>query len=109
MSLTGTVTKAEINGPIPRSEFTVRFPPGAQVNETGSSVGMYVVRKDGTLRRIERSELGEGKTFDELAATPSRVEIQQRQRFQRSALFGAIIALGALGVALLCWRRRATA
>lgn len=95
-TLVATVKSVETNQPLPASEFTVTFLPGAQVNEIGSSVGIHVVRKDGSLRRIERGEL-RNATFDQLGETPSREELEQAANFRQRALMvaGIVMILGA--------------
>lgn len=102
-SLVVEVESVEWNKPLPASEFTVAFPPGAVVNEIGSSVGTHVVRKDGSLRRIERGEL-RNATFEQLAETPSREELERASTLRQRVLIvaGIVTTLGAG----LWWNRK---
>jgi hypothetical protein len=77
--INGRVDEIILNPKIPDSMFCIEYGPGTVVDDMRDG-GMYIIRKDGSARRILKSELGPDLDLD-LLMTSNPPELETRSSF----------------------------
>jgi hypothetical protein len=102
----GHTAAVSLNDPVSDPDFVITFPPGAVVSH-GPLQMRAIVREDGSLRKIDRSEMREGVTYNELMKSEAPSVIAARSsRFGWIAIAVAAVAISA---SIVVWRWRTSA
>ncbi len=99
--LQGRITNVSLNTQMQDSDFVIDFPPGSVVMH-GPKQAKYVVREDGSFRKVDLQETRTGKTYAEMMVTeaPSVVKIRKK-----ISLWIFVVALVGVGGALFIYQR----
>lgn len=99
--LQGRITNMNLNTQVQDSDFVIDFPPGSVVMD-GPQQAKFVVREDGSFRKVDLQETRAGKTYAEMMVTEAPSVVKSRKNI---SLLVFVVALIGIGSAVFIFQR----